>query len=173
MSSAIEIAASTLPHFQENVLRGSPRSYGYYARAIGRDPAKESMVIGMAMHVIGAACIFARIPVAPLFYLERAGEDWRGIFESEYAEKTHVKPHWDVLLVSSRVYRYKPKDFDVLKKAIEEVLPQVFTKAGQSPRALWRYIIYRESPSGGTWLNRALAEYEKVIEQVRSQRNAL
>jgi hypothetical protein len=110
--------------------------------------------------------------VAPLFYVERADKEWRGIFESEYAEKAYVKPHWDVLLVSSRVHKYTPKDFAVLKRAVQEVLPNVFTKAGQSPTRLWRYIISRGSPSGGTWLVRAIAEYQKVIDRARSKGTA-
>ncbi len=30
-------------------------AYGWYAKKIGRSPAKESMVVGMGMHAIGAA----------------------------------------------------------------------------------------------------------------------
>ncbi len=68
MSSAREIALEVLPHFAENVLAGRVLSYGYYAKAIGRDVAKESIVIGQAMHAIGGVCAIAGIPIAPLHY---------------------------------------------------------------------------------------------------------
>jgi hypothetical protein len=58
MSTTREIAIDILPHFSSNVLKGNVQTYGYYANKIGRKPEKKSMIIGPAMHLIGAACIF-------------------------------------------------------------------------------------------------------------------
>jgi hypothetical protein len=66
MATAREIAIEVMPHFAKHVLAGQVAPYGVYAAAIGRNAAKESMVIGKAMHIIGGVCVLARIPVAPL-----------------------------------------------------------------------------------------------------------
>ena len=81
MATARELAIQVLPYFAGYVLAGHVHPYGVYAKAIGRDPAKESMVIGKAMHAIGAVCVLAAIPVAPLYFIKRADGEWRGVFE--------------------------------------------------------------------------------------------
>ena len=172
MSTAIEIATLVLPHLKDNVLKGWTRTYGYYANAIGRTAAKDSMAVGMAMHTIGAACVFCCIPIIPLHFVESTNEKYQGIFDTEYSERNFVKPHWAKLVVTSRDYKYTDQDFRILQKALEEILPTVFSKAGQSPKSLWRYIIYQESPGEGTWLNRALSEYEEIFAQLRAAKNA-
>jgi len=65
MPTAREIALSVLPHFAESVIAKRIHSYGAYATWIGCNPAKESMIIGQAMHAIGASCFLAAIPVLP------------------------------------------------------------------------------------------------------------
>src|SRR2546427_11958805 len=66
MATAHEIALQLLPWFAENVVaRNPPLSYGYYAGKIGRDPAKEAIIVGHAMHAIGAVCVIRQLPVAP------------------------------------------------------------------------------------------------------------
>src|SRR3989442_1056141 len=115
MPSAREIALEVLPHFKENVLAGRVLSYGVYAKAIGRDVATESMVVGQAMHAIGGMCAFAAIPVAPLHFVQRADEGWRGIFESDSSERIHVLPHYDLLYLAARVHTYTEDDFRKLE----------------------------------------------------------
>src|SRR6266581_811840 len=106
MPSAREIALEVLPHFRESVLAGRVLSYGVYAKAIGRDVATESIVIGHAMHAIGGMCAFAAIPVAPLHFVQRADGEWRGIFESDASERTEVLPHYDLLQLAARIHTY-------------------------------------------------------------------
>lgn len=52
---------------------GTCVSYGVYAKATGWDPAKDSIVIGKAIHAIGGVCVLVGIPVAPLHFVERGG----------------------------------------------------------------------------------------------------
>lgn len=170
MASSLELAQAVMPQFRASVLRGEVRTYGSYARAIGRNEAKESMVVGMAMHAIGAACILTLVPVAPIHYVARADQGWRGIFESAYAEKTKVLPAWNVLAVSARVHSYNEAEFDQVELAIREVIPEFFPKQFQSPRELWRVIAYSKIEGEKTFLDRALAAYTLRIEDARAKR---
>ena len=172
MSTSLELAREVLPHFRANVLRGWVRTYGGYAAAIGRSPAKEAVVIGKAMHLIGAACVMARVPVAPIHFVERADGDWRGIFESAASESIHVLPEWDTLAVSSRIYRYTEADFAKIAKAIEQVIPKHFPAEFQSPRDVWHVLIHNKLKDGSTILERALVRYREIIEEARRARNA-
>ena len=131
MPSAREIALEVFPHFKENVLAGRVLSYGVYAKAIGRDVATESMVVGQAMHAIGGMCAFAAIPVAPLHFVQRADGEWRGIFESDSSERTHVLPHYDVLYSAARIHTYTEDDFRKLEKGLRDVLPK-YLKTGSA-----------------------------------------
>src|SRR5438105_1258072 len=153
MASTLQLAAEVLPHFQENVLRGWPRTYGFYAHAIGRNQATEAMVIGKAMHAIGAACILTRVPVAPIHFVERADGEWRGVFESAWSESTHVLPAWNTLAVSARVHKYSEQDFSKIAKAIQ-IIPKHFPSDWQSPQQLWNYLIYAKAEGDITWLQR-------------------
>ena len=136
MSSARELALEVLPHFRANVLARSVRTYGFYAKVIGRDAAKESMVIGKAMHAIGGTCAFIGIPVAPLYYVKRADGEWRGIFQSDSIERTHVLPHYDLLTVSARIYDYTEDDFRKIEKALRELFPKYLKPNQLSPHDL-------------------------------------
>lgn len=172
MPKSLELALQVLPHLSENACKGQAwqRTYGHYATAIGLDPSENGLAIGMAMHTIGAGCIFAKVPVAPIYYVERADGEWRGIFESEYSEKTLVLPNWNVLSVSARVHPYTVADFERVHKALSTVLPKHLPNVN-TPKKLWQFIVRREATPGVTWLQRALASYGQVIDAERERRN--
>ena len=170
MTTALQLAAEVLPHFTANVLGQQVHTYGFYAHAIGRDAAKESMVIGKAMHVVGAACIIARVPVAPIHYVKRADGEWRGIFERAVGESIHVLPAWDTLAISARLYKYTEADFKSIAKLLHEGIPQCFPPSWQSPSQIWKYLIYTVAEGNATWLRRALVKYEAIIDAERHRR---
>jgi len=107
------MTAEVLPHFVEAVLAGHQRTYGYYAQKIGRDPATESIAIGPVMHLIGAICVFRRIPIAPLYYVTRADGEPRNIFAADPLESRYVLPHFDTLYIAAREYKYGSVEFQV------------------------------------------------------------
>jgi hypothetical protein len=165
MATAREIAIEVLPHFSKNVLAGIVLPYGVYAHHIGRDPAKESMVIGQAMHAIGAVCVLTQRPVAPLHFVERADGAWRGVFESNPEEGIYVLPHYELLLVTARIYKYTQKDFDVIGRALREWVPKHLPPELQSPHDIWRLAIYtkRKDKDNKTPLDLALARYRELM----------
>jgi alkylated DNA nucleotide flippase Atl1 len=122
MSSAKEIASQVFPHFAEAVLAGKVRTYGYYARLIGRDVAKESITIGPAMHLIGAICVVQQLPVAPLHFVERADGQAREIFATDPYESIDVLPHFDTLYVVAREYGYSAAEFEKVGRALQKVM---------------------------------------------------
>lgn len=168
MTSARELAIEVLPHFAKNVLAGRVHPYGVYAKAIGRDPAKESMVIGKAMHAIGAVCVLAKVPVAPLHFIKRADGQWQGVFESDYAESTYVLPHYELLYVTAREFKYSENDFARVEKGLREVLPKL--SDAFSPHDVWRWAIYTKLKDGSTPLERALESYREVLELLRAKK---
>ncbi|MDH4449631.1 MAG: hypothetical protein QE265_03445 [Rhodoferax sp.] len=170
MTSALSIAAEVLPHFRANVMSNWTYTYGHYAAAIGRSAAKEGVVIGKAMHVIGAACVMAKVPVAPIHYVERADGEWQGIFERAASESIHVRPHWPTLAVSSRVHRYTDEDFNLVSRLLNELIPRYFKPEWQTPANIWIYLIHTVAENDQTWLQRALASYEEVIAKARAVR---
>ncbi len=166
-----EIALSVLPHFAANVIARRIRTYGHYASAIGRDPATEGVVIGHAMHAIGAACILCRVPLAPLHFVERADGNWRGVFESNPTESIHVLPHYDVLYVAAREYGYSETDFQKVEKALREVIPKHFPSDFSSPHDLWLFSIHKKLNDGSTFFERALQHYKSIISDIKQTRN--
>ena len=91
MATAHEIALDVLRSFGPNVVARRPSlTYGQYATAIGRSPAEYGLAIGKAMHAIGAACVIRQVPVAPLFWVRRADDEPRGIFESDPLERQYI-----------------------------------------------------------------------------------
>jgi hypothetical protein len=170
MSTAREIAIDVLPHFAKNVLSGHVFSYGVYAKAIGRNQAKESMVIGKAMHAIGGVCVLVGIPVAPLHFVERADGEWRGVFESEFAERTHVLPHYDLLCVTARIHRYTEKDFERVEHALRETLPKYLRPDQLSPHDIWHLAIYSKRKDSTTPWQRAIAIYQAIFDAAQSER---
>ena len=173
MADSLSIAQSVLPHLLEHVARGPQwiRSYGFYAERIGMKAEQGGLAIGMAMHTIGAACVLAKVPVIPIHYVERADGEWRGIFESEYAEKCYVLSHWNLLATSSRVHVYTEANLGSVAKALNTVIP-AHLQSLSTPKQLWRFLIYNESSHGVTWLHRALPAYEASIELARTRKNA-
>ena len=171
MASARELAIEVLPHFAKNVLAGHVHSYGVYAKAIGRDPAKESMVIGKAMHAIGAVCVLAAIPVAPLFFIKRADGEWRGVFESDVHERTYVLPHYDLLYITAREFKYSESDFARVEKGLKEVLPKYLRPDQLSPHDIWRWSIYAKLPDSTTPLETALARYQEFFDKAKAARD--
>jgi hypothetical protein len=171
MASAREIAIQVLPHFAKNVLAGHVYPYGVYAKAIGRDPAKESMVIGQAMHAIGALCVLAAIPVAPLHFIKRVDGEWRGVFESDAAEAAHVLPHYDLLYVTAREFTYSETDFARVEKGLKEVLPKYLRPDQLSPHDIWHWAIHTTLKDGSTPFERALARYREIFDKIKASRN--
>jgi hypothetical protein len=163
MASARELAIEVLPHFAKNVIARHVHSYGVYAKAIGRDPAKESMVIGQAMHAIGAVCVLAAIPVAPLYFIKRADGEWRGVFESDSSEREHVLPHYDLLYVTAREFKYSDSDFGRVEKGLREVLPKYLRPDQLSPHDVWHWAIRTKLKDGATPFERALARYREIF----------
>ena len=171
MASARELAIEVLPHFAQNVLTGHVHAYGVYAKAIGRDPAKESMVIGKAMHAIGAVCVLAAIPIAPLHFIKRADDEWRGVFESDVLETAHVLPHYDLLYVTAREFKYSEGDFARVEKALKEVLPKYLRPDQLSPHDIWHWAICAKLKDGSTPFERALAKYRELFEKIKAAKD--
>ena len=157
MASARDIAIDLLPHFEESVLGGHVRTYGYFAGKIGLDPAKKSMVIGPPMHAIGGTCAIAAIPVAPLHFVRRADGAWRGVFEEDASESIHVLPHYNVLYIAAREHKYTEQEFKRLGRGLKEVIPKHW-----APHFIWHIAIYRKpKDSTQTYFERALESYSR------------
>lgn len=169
MATALQLATQLLPHLRRNVLAGHVRTYGYYAEAIGRDGSRDAIAMGRPLHLIGAACVLARVPVFPLHFVERADGEWRPIFESAASELVHVAPQWDLLAVSSRVYAYSGKDFDLLDKLLRDRIPRFVPEETQNPKRLWEWLIHSKF-EGVPILERALKRYEEIVEHARQLR---
>jgi hypothetical protein len=168
MATALELAVDVLPHFAKHVVAGQVRSYAVYANAIGRDPAKESMLIGKAMHIIGAVCVFAAIPIAPLHYVTRSDGEWRGVFQADPNESLHVLPHYDLLYVVARAYKYSEEDFERIDNGLRNVLPKHLPPDYISPHHVWHWVIYTKLKDGRTVFERALARYSELREALRN-----
>ncbi len=99
-------------------------TYGQYASAIGRDPAKYGLAVGKAMHAIGAICIIRQVPVAPLFWVRREDGGHRGIFESDAQERKYILDSNDIgtMYVVSREYHYTNEEFTGLEAALRKSL---------------------------------------------------
>ena len=161
-----------LPQFAQNVLAQQVHTYGYYAHSIGRDSAKEGVVVGKAMHAIGAACVFTLVPVAPLYYVERADGEWRGVFQEDAQKRNLVLPHYDLLSVTAREYRYSEGDFDKIARALREVPPKYLKPMQLSPHHMWHVALQNKIKDGGTFFERALAEYRRIFNEEKARRTA-
>ena len=113
----------------------------------------------------------ARVPVAPIHYVERADGEWRGIFERAASESFHVFPAWSTLAVSAHIHTYTEEDFRLIGKVLNELVPKYFSPEWQSPRKLWVHLIYTKAEGETTWLRRALTKYEQIIEPARKARS--
>jgi hypothetical protein len=170
MATAREVAVEVLPHFAEAVIARREYTYGHYAVAIGRSEAKESIVIGQAMHAIGAACVFCAVPVAPLAFVKRADGEWRGVFETDILERQHVLPHFDLLYVTARDFEYSSRDFERVGKALADVLPRHVGPNWLSPHELWTLAVTLKASDGRTVFERAVAKYESLYSEAKARR---
>jgi len=171
MSTAREVALEVLRHFKTAVLAGHVYTYGHYAAAIGRDAATESMVIGQAMHALGAGCVLCAVPIAPLFFVQRADGEWRGVFEADDSERIHVLPHYDLLYVTAREYVYTHRDFERLEHALRVVFPKHLKPDQLSPHDLWHVVLYAELDDDKTTIfERALSKYGERYAEAKARR---
>ena len=173
MATGHELALQLLPVFAENVVaRHSPKSYGFYAKAIGRDPAKEAISIGPAMHAIGAVCVIQQLPVAPLCWVTREQGEPRQVFASDALESHHILNlgRFDTMFVVAREYKYTMAEFEKLQKAMEKVLTGK-APPDWTPHVLWRMAIVKK-PKGEdqTFLERAMSRYEKLFAEFKAER---
>jgi hypothetical protein len=165
MATAREIALEILPHFAENVLARQVFSYGVYAYAVGRDVANGSIAMGPAMHAIGAVCVFARIPVAPLYFVKRSNSQSAQVFTNDPLESQRVLQHYSTLFVAAREYHYSRRDFERLESALRKI-PKDW-----SPHLMW-HVAIATNPSGydETFFQRALVVYKEIIGNARKSR---
>ena len=160
MASAVEIAQQVAPHFAQRVLAGHVCDYALYAKAIGR-PSKEARVIGGAMHVIGAACVIAGVPVAPLHYVQRADGKWRAVFEGDSLERALVLPHFNTLLEAARLHSYKQEEFTLVERVLKNI-PKVLGPHGlDSPHKVWHVALTNKKNKPATPFENALALYQR------------
>lgn len=167
-----ETAFEILPHFAKNVLAKRVRTYGHYAQCIGLTPSKDGLKVGHAMHVIGAACVFRCVPIAPLHYVKGADGEWRKVFKSDPLEARDVLPHYDALLTSARAYEYNEQDFQNISESIDAMVNTGSIKDYDlSPHHLWHWAIVNK-PEGykETYFERALSRYKIFIESERRKR---
>jgi hypothetical protein len=146
MSSAREIAGEILPHFATAVLARRQHSYGHYARLIGRNPANESMVVGPAMHLIGALCVISQVPVAPLYWVKRSDGEQKQMFASDPIETKHVQPHHEVMYVVSREYSYSPTEFDGISRKLQKIIKDAWPP-DWTPHFMWHQLVLKR-PNG-------------------------
>jgi hypothetical protein len=155
-------ALELLPHFAENVLAGHVRTYGFYAGVIGTNP----IAVGQGMHVIGGACVFACVPIAPLHFVKRADAAHRPIFERDLTEEQLILPHYRTLYIASKFGTYCEEDFTKIGSLLRKRLPQEWT-----PHVIWAHAAVDYVPKQGmTYFERALVSYTSLIDKLREER---
>jgi hypothetical protein len=173
MASAHEIALEVLRSFGPNVVAGrAPMTYGQYAHAIGKDPQEYGLAIGQAMHAIGALCVVRQLPVAPLFWVQRASGEHQGIFENNPLERQkiiHTKDI-DTMYVVAREYKYSIKEFEKLESALKKSLDSGRI-SNWSPHEIWR-LTFTSKPDGVelTYYERAMARYRELFEAIKVEK---
>lgn len=172
MATGQELALRLLPLLAENVVaRHSPKTYGYYAKLIGRDPAKEAIAIGPAMHAIGAVCVIQQLPVAPLYWVVRAQGKPRQVFANDLLESHHIrdKGRFDIMYVVAREYRYSMAEFERLQQTMERLIAKA--PPDWTPHFLWHLAIVRK-PKGEdqTYLERAMFQYDTLLAEFKAER---
>jgi hypothetical protein len=173
MYLAHKIAEEILPIFGENVVaRKSPWTYGQYASAIGRDPAKHGLAIGKAMHAIGALCVFIELPVAPLYWVKNAHGGYRAIFESDPIERKHIIESKDVnaMYIVSREYEYKAEEFEKLVNIFRKNLDSGILYNISAHEFWHRTFIEKPENSSETYYERAINRYNELLQQLRNAR---
>ena len=170
MASGREIALQVFPVFAENVLARRVMSYGAYAKRIGRDPVKEAITIGPAMHVIGAVCVVRQLPVAPLYFVKTSDGEGRQIFAADRLEAKLVLPHFDTLLVASREYKYTREELEQVEKRLRDVLVMKAPR-NWTPHHLWHMaLVNKPKDSVQTYFERAREKYRAIIAELRHTR---
>jgi hypothetical protein len=172
MATGQELALKLLPLFAENVVARQERTYGYYAKAIGRDPAKDAISLGPAMHAIGAVCVIQQLPVAPLHWVASANGNRRQVFANDPLESQEIldQGRFDIMYVVAREYRYSMIEFEnlhqTLKKLIEKAPPD------WTPHFLWHLSIVKK-PKGEaiTYLERAMLRYTTLFAELKADRS--
>ena len=171
MASGQELAVQLLPHFAKNVVARSQMTYGYYARAIGRNSAKESLSIGPAMHSIGAVCVIQEIPVAPLYWVRRESGEPRQVFTSDALESRDILGlgRFETMFVVAREYQYSSSDFEKIRETMEALIAEA--PKNWTPHFLWHYAIVNK-PEGEdrTYLERAFTRYETLLADFKAKR---
>ena len=173
MPSAYEIAGDLLRVFGENVLtRRPPRTYGQYATALGKSPRSYGLAVGQAMHAIGAVCVVQKVPVAPLFWVKRADNQDRAIFESDPTEFLYVvaSGDYDTMYVVAREYIYKQEEFDRMESTLKKMLAKGSLNSW-SPHAVW-HETFRKKPKDceQTYYERAMSHYRELFAQIKASR---
>lgn len=168
MATATEIAVQLVGVLAEEVLAGRQRTYGFYAKAIGRSFAKEAIVVGPALHAIGAVCIIRQMPIPSLYYVTVADGEPKQVFSGSVLEAACVLPHFKKMYVVSREYQYKAEEFTTLCKKVTEIFAKHEGPGSFSPHELWKLVIVKK-PKGNsqTYLERALIRYQEIFEEVR------
>jgi hypothetical protein len=130
------------------------------------------MVVGPAMHLIGALCIICQLPVAPLYWVTRADNEPKDVFASDVMEAKHVLPHHSTLYVVSRDYGYSRADFDAISRRLKKMLLETEKYPSDwTPHFMWHQVILKHPKnSTQTYFERALQRYESLFEELRTQR---
>lgn len=175
MASAHEIALEVLRSFGPNVVaRRSPMTYGQYASAIGREPAEYGLAIGQAMHAIGAICVIRQLPVAPLFWVQRANGEPSGVFENDSLERHNIvnSKDIDIMYVVAREYKYSQEEFTGLEAALRKSLASG-NVSKWSPHEIW-HLTFRKKPKDCTltYYQRAMAKYRALFDEIKAQKAA-
>jgi hypothetical protein len=172
MATGQELALQLLPLFAENVVaRHSPMTYGHYAKLIGRNPAKEAISIGPAMHAIGAVCVIQQLPVAPLYWVVRAQGEPRQVFASDVLESRHIldQGRFDTMYVVAREYRYSISEFEKLQQAMQKLIAKA--PRDWTPHFLWHLAIVKKPKSDDrTYLERAMHRYDTLLAEFKAER---
>lgn len=169
MASGQELAVQLLPLFAKNIVARLQMTYGYYAKNIGRDPAKEALSIGPAMHCIGAVCVIRQIPVAPLYWIRRESGQPRQVFASDALESRDIldSGRFDTMYVVAREYRYSLSEFEQVQETMEALIAKA--PKNWTPHFLWHYVIANK-PKGEnrSYLERACDRYEALLDDLRA-----
>ncbi len=124
------------------------------------------------MHAIGALCVARQVPVAPLAWVRRADNGYRGIFESDALERQNVLESNDIetMYVVSREYMYSAADFEGIDLVMRKSLAS--GRADRwSPHRLW-HATFREHPADcpQTYYQRAMARYHELLDEMKRLR---
>src|SRR5690606_9950747 len=145
---------------------------GQYAQAIGKDSREYGLAVGKAMHAIGALCVVKQIPVAPLYWVQRADGEDRGIFESNALERQHIIESKDIdtMYVAAREYKYNISDIDYLEASLRKSIDEKKI-THWSPHEIWQ-LTFNLKPSGDnrTYYARAMDRYRSILAEIKSKR---